>query len=157
MSVHETKCSISLGVSLNKIYNYNIENFIDKHNLFQDSSVKFSQLVDKFLIENFSLMKLNNFNKYFFVKKNSPEIIYQKKIFATEDCRFCLSSIIGKEKTNNIQEFQKKTKELIFIIILNNNLSNIKLLFIRGIDLLKKYPTGIIHISQYNDFLNLFC
>jgi hypothetical protein len=62
--------------------------------------------------------------------------------------------MIGTGRTFNKEEFEEKTRRLIFCIVSNINFPEIKIKFIRGVDLLPIYPKGIIPLKDHVKFFN---
>ncbi len=64
------------------------------------------------------------------------------------------SNMIGEGRTFNKEIFEEKAKKLIYIIVSNINFPEIKIKFMRGIDLIVDYPSGIIPLKEFNKFFN---
>ena len=54
----------------------------------------------------------------------------------------------------NKEEFEEKTKKLIFCIVSNIHFPRIRVRFVRGITLLEKYPKGVIPLKDADKFFN---
>ena len=61
--------------------------------------------------------------------------------------------MIGQGREFDQEVFEEKTKKLVFCIVSNINFPNIKVRFIKGSELLLKYPKGKI---SSNDFIKFF-
>ena len=55
------------------------------------------------------------------------------------------SNMLGQGRSFVQEEFQNKTKGLVFCIVSNVNFPEIKVRFVRGSELIKKYPKGKVH------------
>jgi len=64
------------------------------------------------------------------------------------------SSMIGTGRTFNKEEFEEKSKKLIFCIVSNINFPEIKIKFVKGSNLLEIYPKGIIPLNDHVKFFN---
>ena len=62
--------------------------------------------------------------------------------------------MIGTGRKFNKEEFEEKTKKLIFCIVSNINFPEIKIRFVRGSKLLENYPNGQIPSKDYIKFFN---
>jgi hypothetical protein len=52
--------------------------------------------------------------------------------------------MIGEGRKFNKEIFEEKAKQLIYIIVSNVNFPEIKIKFVKGVDLIVDYPTGKI-------------
>jgi hypothetical protein len=62
--------------------------------------------------------------------------------------------MLGQGRCFNQDEFQEKTNGLVFCIVSNINFPEIKIRFVRGSDLIKKYPKGKIPFKDYEKFFS---
>ena len=62
--------------------------------------------------------------------------------------------MIGEGRTFNKEIFEEKAKKLIYIIVSNCNFPEIKIKFVRGIDLIIDYPKGVIPLKDLDKFFN---
>ena len=147
------------SIVLNKLYTHTIKNYsfgnmpIDQLNeCFKDGRV-FSHVFEKYLtnLHNLSWVKGNKDHDLLDNKK----IKYEQKTF-TNQCNFRPSKSTGVGRTHNQIDFENHAKNLIYIIVDNQNFPNIKYKFIKGSDLLKMYPTGIIYKSSKQFFFKEF-
>ena len=122
--------------------------------IFKDGRV-FSHFIEKWLEQEYNDLKhVSGCKKYDFVDINNPEIKYDQKTFTKLGCKFMPSNMIGQGRTFNQEEFEEKTKKLMFIIVSNINFPEIKVKFMKGEDILKMYPNGKILSSKHNKFFN---
>jgi len=114
----------------------------------------FSHLIEPWLESNYPLQYIPGCKSYDFIDKNHPEILYDAKTFTKGGCSFCPSNMLGQGRVFDKEKFEEKTKKLIFCIVSNINFPDIKVKFIRGIDLIKLYPTGKIPLKDFIKFFN---
>jgi len=67
-------------------------------------------------------------------------------------CSFTPSNMKGQGRKFDQTIFEEKTKKLIFVIVSNVNFPEIKIKFVRGVDLLVDYPNGKIHFKDFDKF-----
>lgn len=114
----------------------------------------FSHFIEGWLALNFPLTHIKGCKKYDFTDKNHPEILYDEKTFTKKGCAFCPSNMLGQGRKFDKEIFEEKTKKLIFCIVSNVDFPNIKIRFVKGEDLMTKYPKGIIPLKDFNDFFD---
>ena len=64
------------------------------------------------------------------------------------------SNMIGEGRKFDKEIFEEKAKKLIYIIVSNINFPEIKIKFVRGIDLIVDYPDGKIPSKDFVKFFN---
>ena len=64
------------------------------------------------------------------------------------------SNMIGEGRKFNKELFEEKAKNLIYIIVSNIDFPEIKIKFVRGVDLIIDYPKGVIPLKDLNKFFN---
>jgi hypothetical protein len=114
----------------------------------------FSHFIEPWLAINYPLIHITGCKQYDHININNHSIKYDQKTFTKRGCKFMPSNMIGEGRTFNKEKFEEKAKELIYIIISNVNFPEIKIKFIRGIDLIVDYPNGIIPLKDFNKFFN---
>ena len=62
--------------------------------------------------------------------------------------------MIGEGRVFNKEVFEEKAKTLVYIIVSNIHFPEIKVKFVRGVDLIVDYPTGVIPSKEFNKFFN---
>ena len=86
--------------------------------------------------------------------KYYSEILYDQKTFTkSSGCKFCPSNMLGQGRTFDKELFEEKSKKLIFCIVSNIDFPNIKIRFVKGEELIEKYPSGKI---SSKDFIKFF-
>ena len=149
-------CSIELNTTFDHtISNYAFGNLSeDKCREILKDGRPFAYFIEHWLAENFPLSYIGGCKSHDFVDENYNDILYDEKTFTKNGCSFCPSSMKGTGRTFNQEEFEKKTKKLIFCIVSNIDFPNIKIKFMKGEDLLKNYPRGNIPSSDHIKFFN---
>ena len=154
-----TEAVSNISVELNKTFNHTIENY--KFGNIPDiiclkkwkDGRGFAHFIEPWLAVNYPLTYIEGCKKYDFIDKNFPEILYDEKTFTKRGCIFRPSNMVGQGRTFNKQLFEEKTKNLVFCIVSNIDFPNIKVRFVKGTELLIKYPTGKI---PSKDFIKFF-
>ena len=62
--------------------------------------------------------------------------------------------MIGTGRKFNKELFEEKAKKLIYIIVSNINFPEIRVKFVKGVELIVDYPTGCIPLKDLNKFFN---
>jgi hypothetical protein len=114
----------------------------------------FSHFIEPWLAMNYPLKHIKGCKKHDHVDMNDENIKYDQKTFTKRGCKFMPSNMIGEGRTFNKEIFEEKAKKLIYIIVSNINFPEIKIKFMRGIDLIVDYPSGIIPLKEFNKFFN---
>jgi hypothetical protein len=85
---------------------------------------------------------------------NDENIKYDQKTFTARGCKFMPSNMIGERRKFDKKIFEEKAKKLIYIIISNVEFPEIKIKFVKGIDLIVDYPDGKIPSKDLIKFFN---
>jgi len=114
----------------------------------------FSHFIEPWLAENYALNHVKGCKKYDHTDLNNANVKYDQKTFTARGCKFMPSNMIGEGRSFNKEVFEEKAKELIYIIVSNVNFPEIKIKFVKGIDLIVDYPTGAIPSKDFVKFFN---
>jgi len=114
----------------------------------------FSHFIEPWLAENYPLNHVKGCKKYDHTDLNDANVKYDQKTFTARGCKFMPSNMIGEGRSFNKEVFEEKAKELIYIIVSNVNFPEIKIKFVKGIDLIVDYPTGAIPSKDFVKFFN---
>ena len=149
-----------LSVVLNKTFTHHIINCgfdnlssTDCYQVYKDGRV-FSHFIERWLANNYPLKWIGGCQSHDFVDINNEEIKYDEKTFTKGGCHFCPSNMLGQGRKFDKVVFEEKTKKLIFCIVSNINFPEIKIKFVKGTDLLVKYPKGKIPLKDNIEFFN---
>ena len=138
------------------IYNFKFGNLPKSEiiEIFKDGRA-FSHFIEPWLAFNYSnLHHVKGCKKHDHVDTINENIKYDQKTFTQRGCNFMPSNMIGQGRKFNQEIFKEKAKNLIYIIVSNINFPEIKVKFVRGIDLLVKYPKGVIQLKDFDKFFN---
>ena len=122
-------------------------------NIFKDGRV-FSHFIEKWLSVNFQLLHILGCKSYDLVDENDENIKYDQKTFTSRGCKYMPSNMIGQGRTFDKDIFELKAKDLNYIIVSNVNFPEIKIKFVKGIDLLIDYPNGTIPSKDHIKFFD---
>ena len=112
--------------------------------IFKDGRA-FSHFIEPWLAINYPLIHITGCKKYDHTDINDENIKYDQKTFTKKGgCNFMPSNMIGEGRKFNKEIFEEKAKQLIYIIVSNVNFPEIKIKFVKGVDLIVDYPTGKI-------------
>jgi hypothetical protein len=114
----------------------------------------FSHFIEPWLAVNYPLTHIKGCKKHDHVDINDENIKYDQKTFTKLGCKFMPSNMIGEGRVFNKDVFEEKAKKLIYIIVSNINFPEIKIKFVKGINLIVDYPTGVIPSKDFNKFFN---
>lgn len=148
------------SVELNKTFDYEVSNYsfgnlpneICKE-IWKDGR-PFSHFIEGWLAQNFPLTHIKGCKQYDFTDKTHPEILYDEKTFTKLGCAFCPSNMLGQGRRFDKEIFEEKTKKLIFCIVSNVDFPNIKIRFVKGNDIISKYPNSKIPFKDFNDIFD---
>ena len=149
-----------VSVELNKTFTHTIKNYTFGNlpdnvckEIFKDGR-PFSHFIECWIAENYPLVHIKGNKHYDFIDKNFPETLYDEKTFTKNGCKFCPSNMLGQGRVFDKEIFEEKTKKMIFCIVSNIKFPKIKVRFIKGYDLLNKYPNGMIPLTDEIKFFN---
>jgi hypothetical protein len=121
--------------------------------LFKDGRI-FSHFIEKWLAANYPLIHIAGCKDHDFVDAGDTNIHYDQKTFTKGGCRYCESSMIGIGRKFDLEKFQEKAKNMIYIIVSNIDFPHIRVKIVRGSDLMLKYPKGVIPLKDFVPFFN---
>ena len=115
----------------------------------------FSLIIERWLSKNYnSLTHIPGCEKYDHVDSENANIKYDQKTFTKRGCNFMPSNMIGEGRKFDPIIFKEKTANLNYIIVSNVNFPEIKIRFVKGVELVDKYPNGKIPFTQFNEFFD---
>lgn len=155
-SESETSPSVILNHTfVHEIENYSFGNLPAEvcREIYKDGR-PFSHFIEHFIAHNYPLDHVAGCKKYDFTDRNAPTILYDEKTFTKGGCKFCPSNMLGQGRVFNQEEFELHCKKLIFCIVSNIDFPTIKIRFVRGDDLILKYPNGIIPLKDHEKFFH---
>ena len=148
------------SVELNKTFEHIIENysFGDLPNesvieIFKDGRA-FSHFIEPWLAKNYPIIHITGCKKYDHNDANIPDILYDQKTFTHRGCKFMPSNMIGEGRKFDEELFKEKASKLIYIIVSNIYFPRIKVSFVRGSNLVQKFPKGIIPSNKFDEFFH---
>jgi hypothetical protein len=160
LSVEEDKLETTENIKYNITFNHRIETF-SFGNLEQSAVISilkdgraFSHFIEPWLAINYPLIHVTGCKKYDHTDVNDKNIKYDQKTFTSRGCKFMPSNMIGEGRKFDKKIFEEKAKTLIYIIISNVEFPEIKIKFVKGIDLIVDYPDGKIPLKDHIKFFN---
>ena len=147
------------SIKFNTTFTHNIRN-VAFGNLPQENCIDilkdgraFSHFIEPWLAQNYPVLKhIKGWKDHDLVDNVDESIKYEQKTFTSKGCSFTPSNMKGQGRKFDKDVFEEKTKKLLFIIVSNISFPEIKIKFIRGIDLLVDYPTGKIPFRDFDKF-----
>lgn len=121
--------------------------------IFKDGRV-FSHLIEPWLGIKYPITHIPGCKGYDFTDHTYPKTRYDEKTFTDNGCKFYPSNMIGTQRKFDSEVFTKGAKKLIYCIVSNINFPRIKIKFMRGIDLIKIYPAGVIPLNDHVKFFD---
>tara|TARA_B100000524_G_scaffold4207_1_gene2737 strand:- start:1034 stop:1552 length:519 start_codon:yes stop_codon:yes gene_type:complete len=161
MNINEIESLVQLkelipSVDLNKVFDFTIKN-LGFDNLSNEKIIEilkdgrvFSHFIEHWLSMTFGLIHVSGCKDHDFTDPSNSEIFYDQKTFTKGGCKFMPSNMIGSGRIFNQSDFEKKANKLIYCIVSNINFPEIKIIFIRGSDLITKYPLGSIPFKDHD-------
>jgi hypothetical protein len=114
----------------------------------------FSHFIEPWLAINYPLTHIKGCKSYDHTDLDDTSIKYDQKTFTARGCKFMPSNMIGEGRKFDQVIFEEKAKKLTYIIISNINFPEIKIKFVKGIDLIVDYPNGVIPSKDFVKFFN---
>jgi len=121
--------------------------------LFKDGRI-FSHFIEKWLAAHYPLIHVAGCKDHDFIDGGNPNIHYDQKTFTKGGCRYYESGMIGVGRKFDLEKFQEKAKNMIYIIVSNLDFPDIRVKIIRGSVLMLKYPKGVIPLKDAVQFFN---
>jgi len=106
------------------------------------------------LAANYPLIHVEGCKDHDFVDAGDTNIHYDQKTFTKGGCRYYESSMIGVGRKFDLEKFQEKAKNMIYIIVSNIDFPHILVKIVRGSDLMLKYPKGVIPLKDFVPFFD---
>ena len=160
LSTEENNLEIIENIKYNTTFTHIIENF-GFGNLEQSAIIKiykdgrpFSHFIEPWLAINYPLKHVTGCKYYDHTDINDENVKYDQKTFTKRGCKFMPSNMIGEGRTFNKEIFEEKAKKLIYIIVSNIYFPEIKIKFVRGVELIVDYPDGKIPSKDLIKFFN---
>jgi hypothetical protein len=160
LSMEENKLEIIENIKYNTTFTHIIETFSFGNleqsaiiNIFKDGR-SFSHFIEPWLAINYPLIHITGCKKYDHIDINDENIKYEQKTFTRRGCKFMPSNMIGEGRKFDKKAFEEKAKKLIYIIISNIEFPEIKIKFVKGIDLIVDYPYGKIPLKDCIKFFD---
>jgi hypothetical protein len=150
----------SLTIRYNTTYTHVLQDFsfgnIPKETIIETykDGRAFSHFIEPWLAINYPLIHIKGCKKHDHVDANDENIKYDQKTFTKLGCKFMPSNMIGEGRTFNKEVFEEKAKSLVYIIVSNIHFPEIKIKFVKGIDLIIDYPDGKIPLKNFDKFFN---
>jgi hypothetical protein len=119
--------------------------------LFRDGRVS-SHFMEHILSQDYGLTHISGCKDHDLVEPSDPSVRYDQKTFTSRGCHCVPSNMLGQGRHFDKEVFDKKASSLIYAVVSVVNFPEIKIRFIKGIDLLAKYPRGEIKLSQHAEF-----
>ena len=158
LSMEENKLEIIGNIKYNTTFTHILENFsfgnIPKSiiiDTYKDGRA-FSHFIEPWLAVNYPLIHIKGCKKHDHTDVNDENVKYDQKTFTKRGCKFMPSNMIGEGRTFNKEIFEEKAKKLIYIIVSNIYFPEIKIKFVRGVELIADYPNGVIPLKDFNKF-----
>ena len=121
------------------------------NNLFKDGRIA-AHFMEEMLAQDFGLTRIPGCQDHDLVDPSDTSLRYEEKTFTRNGCKIVPSNMLGQGRHFNKEVFEKKASGLIYAIVSVVNFPEIKIRFVKGIDLLPLYPKGEITLSQHEDF-----
>ena len=143
---------------LNKTFEFNLTN-ISFDNIPSDKLIKLftdgrhaSHILELWVETNFIDKKKHNVKDHDFIDNNNN--FMEAKNFTKNGAKFMPSRMLGVGRKYIKEEADKVIKSNIYVITDINDMPKIKMRFVKGIDLLEKYPNAIIPFKLRDEFFN---
>jgi hypothetical protein len=148
--------TMTTPIELNKTYTFTIENFswdaLSREEMIEDykDGRSFAPKIERWLPTKFPLKHIKGCKNYDHI--DNDQLKYDEKTFTAKGCKLPPSGMIGGSRSVDIDVFHRKAKELIYIIVSNVRFPVIKIRFIKGAELIARYPKGTIPFRHHDSF-----
>jgi hypothetical protein len=88
------------------------------------------------------------------IDPTDTSIEYDEKTFTQGGCKFMPSSMIGTGRQFEEKAFLEKANKMIYVVASVVNFPEIKIRYVKGGELAKKYPKGIIPLKDHDEFFS---
>jgi len=113
----------------------------------------FSHFIENWLSSTYDLTLVTGCKSYDFIDSEGRK--YDEKTFTIKSgCKFMPSSMIGTGRTFDQKKFEESATHLIYVIVSNIHFPEIKIKFVRGEELMARYPNGEISLKDFNKFFD---
>jgi hypothetical protein len=147
-----------MNYELNKLYTFKMKNISFDNvpidlliNLFKDGRHA-SHILELWVETNFANITRKNEKDHDFIDDNSNYI--EAKNFTKNGAKIMPSRMIGVGRKYIKEEADKVINSNIYIVTDINDMPTIRMKFVKGTDLLKKYPKAVIPFKLRNEFFN---
>ena len=117
--------------------------------LFKDGRV-FSHFIEQYISQRFGLTHVPGCKDHDFV--DSTGLKYEQKTFTSGGCKLMPSGMIGTGRSFDKEKFTEHANTLTYIVVSNIAFPDIKIKFVKGTDIVAKYPKGSITPKQHDQF-----
>ena len=152
--------SLKCSVILNKTYTHIVKNLSFDNlsesiviNILKDGR-PFSHFIESWLENKYPLKHITGCKQYDFIDEKYSNTKYDEKTFTKFGCKFCPSSMLGTGRKFDQKVFEENAVNMIYIIVSNINLPEIKIKFVNGSELIKVYPKGYIPLRDHVKFFD---
>ena len=122
--------------------------------LFEDGRI-FSHFMERIIARDYDLTHVSGCKGHDLVDSSDSEIKYEQKSFTkSSGCDFTPSNMKGAGRRFNEAVFHEKAKKLIYVVCSNVHFPEIKIRFIKGVDVIALYPKGKITLKGHDAFFS---
>ena len=150
--------TIKMLIEFNKTFTKVIQNFSFGDlpievlkGLFKDGRT-FAPFAEQLLAKEFTLKHITGCKGHDLTDIVDSSIQYEQKTFTKGGCKFMPSNMIGQGRHFDKAVFDEKSKKLIYVIMSNINFPEIKIRFVKGSEMVERYPLGVIKFSEHDVF-----
>ena len=156
MASQENQPSVELNKTfIHEIKNYRFGDLPDETciQIWKDGR-PFSHFIEQFIAQHYPVIHVPGCKSHDFVDEHNESILYDEKTFTNRGCAFCPSNMLGQGRSFDNERFQSHCQKLIFCIVSNIDFPTIKIKFVKGTDLMIRYPNGKIPLNNVVEFFN---
>jgi hypothetical protein len=121
--------------------------------LFEDGRI-FSHFMERIIARDYDLTHVSGCKGHDLVDSSDSEIKYEQKSFTKNGCNLTPSNMIGVGRHFDSEVFHEKAKKLIYVVCSNVHFPEIKIRFIKGVDVIALYPKGKITLKGHDAFFS---
>lgn len=122
--------------------------------LFKDGRI-FSHFIERVLAQDYGLTHIPGCKSHDLIDPADSTIKYEQKTFTENGCKFMPSNMIGQGRHFDQAVFEEKARGLNYVIVSNVNFPEIKVRFVKGMELVAQYPAGEIKRKDHEAFFSV--
>jgi hypothetical protein len=111
--------------------------------------------MERILAQDYDLIYIPKCKGHDLIDPADSTIKYDQKTFTENGCTFMPSNMIGQGRHFDQAVFEEKARGLNYVIVSNIKFPEIKVRFVKGVELAAQYPRGEIKRKDHDAFFGV--